>query len=209
MIKITTYLLLALAFSLPLTISGKAMAQSAEEIAIYKKDLKRIESYLNGIKTLIAPFTQIDSEEVESEGTFYLSRPGKLRWEYLPPTPILIIAKGSLMTYYDSELDQVSHVGLDDNISGFLTRKNISFSDEKIEIIRFDKTNDEIRVAIAQKGQDGEGMLTLVFDDKKTALKRMEILDAIGKTTKVTFTTLIYDKKLENSLFTLQKLKKP
>jgi outer membrane lipoprotein-sorting protein len=183
-------------------------APTKEEITIYKNDIKRIEDYLNHITTMIAVFRQEDSEGKKSDGTFYLSRPGKLRWQYNPPTPILIIAKGSLLTYYDSELDQVSHVGLEDSLSGFLTRQVISFEDDDIEIVSFKKAKGEISITISQKAKEGEGQLTLAFEAQKPELTRMEIVDAIGKTTTVYFDTIVYDKPLDKDLFVLTKIRK-
>lgn len=179
-----------------------------EEVAVYQSDIKRIEDYLNGITTLVSTFSQEDSEGKKADGTFYLSRPGKLRWQYNPPTPILIIAKGSLLTYYDSELDQVSHVGLEDSLSGFLTRQVISFNDKDIEVVSFNKAKGMMSITITQKEKQGEGQLTLVFDAKKPELARMEIVDAIGKTTVVSFDTIVYGKSLDKDLFVLPKFRK-
>ena len=195
-----------------ISFSGAAQAQenapSQKEIEIYQRDIATIEHYLNKITTLVSSFTQIDSENNVSQGTFYLSRPGKLRWEYFPPSPILIIAKGSMLTYYDSELDQVSHISLDDNLSGFLTQKVISFSDENIKIISYFKDDKEISITIAQKDKEEEGQLTLVFSSDSFELTKMKILDAIGKETKVSFDTIVYDKPLDSQLFSLPKIRK-
>lgn len=191
--------------------SGAAEAEentpSQEEIAIYQNDIAAIEHYLNKITTLVSSFTQIDSESNVSQGTFYLSRPGKLRWEYYPPSPILIIAKGSLLTYYDSQLDQLSHIPLEDNLSGFLTRKVISFSDENIAIISYVKDEKEISITIAQKEKEDEGQLTLTFNSNSFELTKMMVLDAIGKETKVSFDTIVYDKPLDKELFSLPKIR--
>lgn len=181
---------------------------TAKDFSIYKDDLLKIENYLNSIKTAVAPFTQTSSEDGQSEGTFYLSRPGKLRWEYNPPTPILIIAKGSLLSYYDSELNQVSHISLDENLSGFLTRENISFNSEDIAILNFVKENGKVEITIAQANKEDEGQLTLKFSENDTTLLGMSVADAIGKSTDITFNTIVYDKTLDKKLFVLPRVKK-
>lgn len=176
-----------------------------EEVSTYRNDMQRIEDYLNRINTLVSNFTQVDTDGVRSDGTFYLSRPGKLRWEYFPPSPVLIIAKGSLLTYYDKELDQVSYISLDESLSGFLTRQHISFASDDIKILRFEKENNRISVTIAQKKSEEEGELTLTFREDVIELLGMSVLDAIGKRTDITFTTVVYDKPLEDKLFVLTK----
>ncbi len=125
-------------------ISFKVIA--ADIPAVNSQDIQKIEQYLNNITTLTAPFEQEDSTGGKASGIFYLARPGRLRWDYEPPTPILIVAKGSLVAYYDKELDEVSHVSLDDTLAGFLTRKNISFGDDGVKIAGFEKKNGEILI---------------------------------------------------------------
>ena len=187
---------------------GEENSASNKDIFTYKNDIKRIEKYLNDIKTLVAPFTQVSSDDGNADGTFYLSRPGKLRWEYNPPTPILIIAKGSLLTYYDSELNQVSHISLDDGLSVFLTRENISFTSNDITIKKFVKENGRIKVTIVQKHKEEEGALTLRFSEEKIGLLGLKIEDAIGKVTTIDFITTVYDKPISKKLFSLPKIKK-
>ncbi|MCE3233679.1 MAG: lipoprotein chaperone [Rickettsiaceae bacterium] len=193
--------------ALSLLIANFAFAEG-QTISSNKADIARVEQYLNNIKTFVSPFTQVDASGAKSDGTFYLSRPGKLRWEYNPPTPVLIIAKGSLLTYYDSELDQVSHVGLEDSLSGFLTREVISFSDKDIDVLKVARSNNNISITIKQKQKAGEGELTLIFDQAKPELKQMVIVDSIGKTTTVNFETIVYDKQLGKELFVLPKIKR-
>lgn len=178
-------------------------APSPQDVAVYKQDIKRIEDYLNGITTFVAAFTQTDDQGEQNYGTFYLSRPGKLRWEHDSPHKLIIIVKGSLLTYYDYELDEVSHVSLDDDLSVFLTRSHISFDDEEIRVLRFDKSDDEISITIAKNGREDEGTLTMVFSNKKIELRGIRVFDAIGKNTKVDFSTVVYDKPLDPKLFTL------
>ncbi len=174
-----------------------------EQISSSQQDIKNIEEYLNQITTFVANFKQVDSEDQVATGTFYLSRPGRLRWDYNSPTPILIIAKGSLLSYYDKELQQISHVGIDDSLSVFLTKKVISFSDDTIEITKFEKKDSTISVTIAQKGKPENGKLTLIFKADKIELNKMIMLDAVGKTTTVSFEGQTYDKPLEKELFAM------
>lgn len=197
---------------LSLLLSSAAVAKEVKEAPAAKvqansEDIQKIEKYLNDIGTLTAPFIQEDSEGGMAEGTFYLSRPGRLRWDYAPPTPILIVAKGSLVAYYDKELDEVSHVSLDDTLAGFLTRQKISFGDDGVKIIGFEKNNGEIRVTIAQNKKEDQGSLKMVFKDSNLDLIRLEVTDSIGKNTIVRFSTLVYNKPIDKELFVLPRVK--
>lgn len=200
--------LLCLFTSIPAlaTGTGKTVPQN-QFLATNSADIDKIEQYLNNINTLTAPFEQEDSTGGRAEGMFYLSRPGKLRWDYYPPTPILIVAKGSLVAYYDKELDEVSHVSLDNTMAGFLTRSKISFGDDGVKILGFEKDNGQIRITISQNKKEEQGNLTMVFDEKNTELLRMEVVDSIGKTTIVRFQTAVYNKPIDKSLFSLPMVK--
>ena len=46
-----------------------------------REELLQIESYLNSLKHIVAKFTQVDSNENMQKGNFFLSRPGRLKWE--------------------------------------------------------------------------------------------------------------------------------
>ncbi len=60
-----------------------------------RADIARVEEYLNSIRTLRARFIQLTQTGGRSQGTFYLSRPGRLRLEYDPPVPTILIANGA------------------------------------------------------------------------------------------------------------------
>ena len=54
--------------------------------------IERIESYLAKIETMRARFNQVSPDGVVSQGSFYLRRPGRFRFEYESPTPLLVVA---------------------------------------------------------------------------------------------------------------------
>ena len=75
-----------------------------------KITVKRVEKYLNELFTLKSRFLQATSTGNYTEGTLYLSRPGKMRIEYDPPAQLLIVADGTWLIYNDIELDQITHL---------------------------------------------------------------------------------------------------
>ena len=94
-------------FGLALFCSGNAAAQTAD-------DIKKIENYLNGIKTMEARFVQTASNGNTAEGKFYIEKPNKIRMTYDAPTSVLIVGDGNFIVYNDTELDQVTHIDYDD-----------------------------------------------------------------------------------------------
>src|SRR3954447_24163527 len=57
-------------------------------------DLRRVEEYLNSVRTMTARFVQYAEGGNTAEGRVYVSRPGHMRFEYDPPSPILLVANG-------------------------------------------------------------------------------------------------------------------
>ena len=72
----------------------------------------RGERLLNDIKILKAHFVQVSSNGAYAEGEAYVDRPGHLRFDYDPPTPVLIIANGLSLLYYDKELKEATFLPL-------------------------------------------------------------------------------------------------
>ena len=85
---------------------------SAELSVQDKDDIARVETYLNGVRTLAANFIQVAPSGAISRGQFYLKRPGRLRFEYEPPASVLVVADGTYVNYFDVELGQLSQIGV-------------------------------------------------------------------------------------------------
>lgn len=176
---------------------SKEMSQSLSE-----QEIGHIESYLNALTSFQAAFTQISSDGSQRKGTFYLSRPGKLRWEYDAPNPIVIVAKSGVVAYYDKELDEVSHV-TNDVISQFLTRPVIHIPGKDLVVVRATKREKEWAVTFAQLGKQEEGTATLVFSQEPLTLRRFEISDSQGQTTRVNLDVPSYGIAFPASLFAM------
>ena len=78
------------------------------------QDLDRISAWLKGLTTLTASFVQTSPEGRTAGGTFYLSRPGRLRFEYQPPSPLLIVATGGNIYVRNSRLNTVDRTSVSD-----------------------------------------------------------------------------------------------
>jgi len=162
--------------------------------------IKKTEDYLNSLTTIQSDFLQISPEGKESTGKFYLSRPGKIRWQYEPPVPVLIIVANGLVSYYDAELDQVSHVPSSSNLAAFLARDRIALSGD-IKVLSAKEEFGLITIVITQSRKPEEGNLTLIFSSDPMQLKKMVVTDASGKETQVSFSNPIFGVPLEDSLF--------
>ena len=69
-------------------------------------EITQAESYFTGLKTVKSRFVQTSADGSQTRGTFYLNRPGKLRFEYDPPSKDFVVADGLFIYFYDGEMKQ-------------------------------------------------------------------------------------------------------
>ena len=167
-------------------------------------DLVRIERHLNGIKTMQARFLQISSDGSYSEGMIHLSRPGRMRIEYDPPNPIMVIADGSSLIYVDKEMKQATAVFLSLTPADLLLRENLSFTSEEILITGFKRSPGIIRVSLVKAESPLDGQLTLVFSDMPLELRKWAVNDAQGVKTTVSLLGSRFGIKVDKTLFTYE-----
>lgn len=183
---------------LPATAQQPAPARlTAEDRA----DIDRIEAYLNGLMTLEARFLQVTSTGEYAEGKLYLQRPGRLRIEYDPPVPVLIVANRGLLTYYDKELEQVSHVPLGSTPAGVLVREKIALQSDEFVITGFARESQTLRLSLVRASDPLEGNLSLVLADRPLELKKWMVTDAQGVTTTVSLLDARVGGRLDPELF--------
>lgn len=163
--------------------------------------LKRVESYLNSITTMTAKFNQIDPEGGLTSGKMFLKRPGKMRWQYNPPTPVLMVSSGDVLTYYDYELDQLNQIPLDDSLAGFLARPKIKLTDKSLKISNVTAQANAIRLTITQVNKPDEGKLTLEFSDNPLKINNFIIADANGRSTSVQLQNTRFGDPIADELF--------
>lgn len=183
---------LALAASWPAAATpppeDRPASQSARLTSSERRTIERVESYLAGIDTMHAGFLQTASDGGTASGQVWLDRPGKLRFEYASPHPVLIVSNGSLVLYYDRDLEQTSYVPLSQTPLWFLVRKDIDISGiDDYRVVGVETARKTVRVAIAPADGDAgqPGSVVLVFQDDPLQLKKWRIVDQQGLTTEV------------------------
>jgi outer membrane lipoprotein-sorting protein len=164
--------------------------------------IKQVEDYLNGIQSISANFIQTTSDGDFSEGKFYLQRPGKFRWDY-KDKPILIVANGSQLIYYDRELEQSNYVPIEDSVASIITRQNIEFSGD-IKVTNFKQDKDFIKISFVKVGNNNEGEFSFVFKANPMQLGRIEIVDNSGTVITISLFDMKFDQKLKKSLFIIK-----
>ena len=173
---------------------------SEAELSKQQATIQKVENYLSTLTTVVSDFTQVAPDGSLTSGKFYLKRPGKMRWQYNPPTPILMVSNGSTLVYYDYELEQVSHVSLDSTLIGFLAQEKISFG-KNVGLTDFSKAAGVIRVTVAQREKPSEGQIMLEFSESPLMLRNIVIRDATNQITSVSLNDAKFGVDLDSELF--------
>ncbi len=150
-----------------------------------RADIARIETYLNGLTSLRAKFLQVAPDGGISGGQAWLSRPGRLRFQYDPPAPFLLVAAHGQLVFQDSSIKQTSQAPLSSTPLGMLLAPKVALSGE-ITVTGMRRLPGEIDVSIVRTASPGDGGLTLVFADAPLTLRQWTVTDAQQKETRVT-----------------------
>jgi outer membrane lipoprotein-sorting protein len=164
-------------------------------------DLQRIAAYLNSIHTMYARFHQTSGGAI-ANGQLWMARPGRMRFEYDLPSPILLLADRFYVYYVDKELAQMSKVGLKSTPAWLLLRDPITFSD--LIVTRFERGANALRVAVVEQNEPDIGSLTMTFSDRPLALRQWSIVDQQRKTITVSLSNEQFGMALDPQLFVYQ-----
>ena len=179
---------------------AQAMATPAVLNAEQSGWVQRAEKYFASVDSIRASFFQTSAEGGTAEGVFYLRRPGRLRIEYLPPTPVLIVGDGLLLHFHDTELGQVSDWPIFDTPLGALSSGDVSFNDDLI-VTGFRRRSGAIAITLVKAEDPGLGSLTLYFSEVPMELKQWKVIDAQGLVTTVALFNAETNINLDAKLF--------
>jgi len=177
-------LLRSVAALLPLSLTINA-APAATLSAQDQVDIARIETYLNGLKALKARFMQVAGDGGISQGTAWLQRPGRMRFQYDPPAPFLLIAAHGQLIFNDSSLQQTSNIPLSRTPLGILLAENVKLSGA-VTVTGIQRLPGQIQVTLVRTASPGDGSLTLIFADPPMTLRQWTVVDAQRRETHVT-----------------------
>ncbi len=144
-----------------------------------------VERYLNRISTLEARFSQIAPNGGLATGKVYIQRPGRLRFDYDPPSRIRLIAPGDWrLIFYDASIEQVNVIPIRQTPLGILLDPEISLSGD-VEVIDVERTADEVALTLIRSDAADQGSVTLVFGEQPLELRRWSIVDPQGLVTHI------------------------
>jgi outer membrane lipoprotein-sorting protein len=176
---------------------GGTMAFDAKQRGL----IERVNTYLSGVQTLVGDFVQVAPDGSRSEGKFYMQKPGRIRFEYNPPSPIELIADGQSLVVRDRKLATQDLYPLSQTPLRFLLADRIDLlNDTNLVGVYADALF--VTLVIEQKHVfGGTHRLLLMFGAQDFQLRQWTITDPQGYDTTVAVYNLDTSKKLDPELF--------
>jgi outer membrane lipoprotein-sorting protein len=186
----------ALAQNAPLPRERPAMGQfTAEQMTA----LNTANQVFNAIRTLRGEFLQIGPERDQlTEGVFYLARPGRVRFEYYPPSQLLIVSNGNTLEIRNDATRTVDRYPLQRTPLAPLLATNTDLTAEAN--IRDVMIEQDTVAIVLTRSEDGS-WLTLYFDRVTYELRQWVTLDAQGNTVTFVIYNLAINEPINDGLF--------
>lgn len=167
-----------------------------------RDELDAISAYMNGIVTLKGGFIQIAPSGEMSEGTFYLSKPGKLRFEYNPPVPTLLVADGHGVAVVNRRLKTIDTYPLYETPLKLILDKSVDIRHSP-QFVSMQHQQGTVVINMRSNQAHSNANIALVFSEPDYELRQWTVLDNQGLATTVALRDLQPGATVSPSLFVL------
>ena len=163
--------------------------------------VERVNSYLSSVQTLTGNFIQVGPDGSRTQGDFFISKPGRVRFEYDDPSPIELIADGSSVVVRDRRLATQDVYPLSQTPLRFLLAEHVDLTKDThlVSVIADDVF---VTVVVEEKnGIVGTSRLMIMFSAKDMQLKQWTVTDPQGYDTTIAVYNLDTSKRPDPALF--------
>jgi outer membrane lipoprotein-sorting protein len=161
----------------------------------------RVSNYLSTVQTLIGDFVQIGPDGGRTVGKFYIQKPGRVRFEYEPPSPVDVIADGSSVVVRDRKLATQDLYPLSQTTLRYLLADQIDLVRDT-NLVAVSHDNTFVTVTIEERQiLVGTHRLVLMFSAKDMQLRQWTVTDPQGYDTTVAVYNLDTTHRPDPSLF--------
>jgi outer membrane lipoprotein-sorting protein len=186
--------------------AGGALAGKYKPIALsgdQAEAVQRINTYINSFDTMRGDFTQISPRGQSSRGVMLISKPGKMRFEYAPPVPLLIVSDGRWLTIKNTARERGDQFPLSATPLRLVVAKDVDLLAET-DVIAFQQAEGLTSVTLQDKKGKMGGYIILIYDDANKALQQWIVVDGKGKRTTVQLANLEKGVKIDPKLFVVK-----
>lgn len=157
---------------------------------------------LKETRTAKGRFVQTNADGTVARGDFALNRPGRLRFAYDAPVPVLIVADGSTVAIEDSELETVDRVPLGATPLGIILDREVDF-DGEVDVLGIRQAGESIGIEMRDSAGEMDGTLTLIFSLSDYALLGWMAVDGNRQATLVNLEGVTTNIRIDPRLFRL------
>lgn len=188
--------------------AGHAPPKMANFTAEQRAQLDKISAYLNTIRTLKGSFVQVDPNGSLEEGDFYLAKPGRMRFEYHPPSSVLVVSDGDTVAVKNTKLKTVDRYPLTDTPLDLILGDKIDLNNN-ISLTGMSEQSGAYVIRARSQSSHAQGDISIVFAQKPLELRQWTVVDAQGLPTTVALRDVQSGANLPGSLFVLRDEKSP
>lgn len=164
--------------------------------------IANVEKYLNNFQTVTARFKQVTLEDNKTKtGMLYISKPGKIRFDYLAPKKVAIVLNKGTIMHYDHELEEASFTKEDNFFFKLLSDKSVSL---KSDIKKVTSNGDLTQLYISKHHDNIDTNVIITFETNPMTLKEVTFESQNQDSYHLYFSDLQYDKKIDEKLFSVQ-----
>ena len=176
--------LIALALAAGVGLGGGQLHPGLDMHAYAASDAaQRIADHFSSVRTMTGEFVQFGPRGEQTGGSFYIERPGKIRFNYEAPSSFKVIADGRSVVINNPRLKTWDLYPLSKTPLNLLLNDRIDLSDDKVRSVRED--DDLTTIELADRQVFGNSTITMMFDPNSNDLRQWTITDAQGKDTTV------------------------
>ncbi|WP_019960428.1 LolA family protein [Woodsholea maritima] len=182
---------------------AQTLTQDVEALA------HRAQSYLESVTTLKARFSQTGPNGQAMPGEIYIARPGRIRFAYDEPSPLLIVADGTTVAIADRELDTVDRAPIGSTPLRWLLAEETNLW-ERGAVVTAEYHENQLYITLEDPEGETEGRITFAFDDPNPqgpasamTLTEWYAVDAVGGLTQMHLSEIVRGERLDPRLFIL------
>ena len=157
---------------------------------------------LAAAKTAKGNFIQSNADGSVATGTFALNRPGRMRFDYDDPTPVLIVSDGATVAMQDSELETIDRIPIGSTPLGLILSTRLDV-DRDIDVLSIQQNDERIGIRVEDASGELEGTLTMVFARDTYDLLGWLAVDGNLQTTVVDLVDVETNVRIDPRLFRL------
>lgn len=159
-----------------------------------------VERYINSIRTLKARFVQSNPNGSVVQGTLYVRRPGRMRFEYDPPSQLKIVADGYQVTMWDIATKDFGQWPIGWTAASFLVKEPLSLTGDLV-VEKTERSDGMLQLTMSQAKKSQEGKVVVRLSENPMVLRGWTIIDNRGNQVNVSLQDVQSGMQLADSLF--------